>query len=262
VRLFDRTPDGFSTTTAGQEIVEVAERMESDVLALESRVLGRDTRLSGKLRVATMDMFFRRFSDAFAAFIERHPSVELTVIASDKEVSLTRREADVALRMTDTPPEYLVGRKIGRVRFAVYGAKKLVERVRAAWTEERAEGDYSAYPWLHWDERQAARWLDVFLAKKAPGARVAMRMDMSLLRPAVSAGIGVHFLACFEGDADPDLQRLGPVEREFGRDLWLLTLPELRSTSRVRAFMDHMSDALCAERGALQGDRSIDERAQ
>lgn len=105
VRLFDQTPDGFMPTAAGQDIADVAERMEGDVLSLEGRVLGRDARLQGRLRVATMDILFRRYHDAFSSFMVRYPSVELTVTSSDNEVSLTRREADVALRMTSSPPE-------------------------------------------------------------------------------------------------------------------------------------------------------------
>ncbi len=239
VRLFDRTPDGFTPTVAGQDIAEVAERMEGEVLSLEGRVLGRDAQLQGKLRVTTMDIVFRRHHAVFSSFMARYPSVELTVTSSDDEVSLTRREADVALRMTNTPPEYLVGRKVGRVEFAVFGSTALVQRVGE-------DAPYEDFPWIHWDERLNMRWLDQWLARHAPGAEIAMRVGAGteVLRQAIVAGIGVHFLADFEGDIDPRLQRVGPVEPSFGRDLWLLTLPDLRNTNRIRAFMDHIEQSL------------------
>ena len=68
-----------------------------------------------------------------------------------------------------------------------------------------------------------------------------MRVDMTsvMLREAITAGIGIHVLACSEGDTDSRLQRIGPVQERHGRDVWLLTLTELRTASRVRAFMDH-----------------------
>jgi DNA-binding transcriptional LysR family regulator len=248
VRLFDRTPDGFVPTTAGHDIAEVAERMEGEVLSLEGRVVGRDAQLRGKLRVATMDILFHRFHGGFSSFAARYPSVELTIAASDTEVSLARREADVALRMSSSPPGYLVGRKVGRIEFAVYGSKALVRRIGA-------RASYGDYPWIHWDERLDMRWLDEWLAKNAPGARIAMRVDVGslLLRQAIAAGIGVHFLACFEGDADPGLRRIGPIAAGYGRDLWLLTLPDLAATARIRAFMDHMDDHVRANRAALAG---------
>lgn len=77
-----------------------------------------------------------------------------------------------------------------------------------------------------------------------------MRVDVSsmVLREMIAAGIGVHFLASFDGDSDPALKRVGPIEPGFSRDLWLLTLPELRNTNRIRAFMDHMDEST-RERG-------------
>src|SRR5690606_18051698 len=194
VRLFDATPDGFIATAAGHDIAEVAERMESEVLALEGRVVGRDTQLRGKLRVSTMDLLLRRAGAGIASFIERHPSVELSVSTSDTQVSLVRREADVALRITNAPPEDLIGRKVGRIDFALYGSCALVERYGR---DPTAPG----YPWLHWDERLDGRWLEVWLSEHAPQARVAMRIDLSSLaiHDAVHHGLGVHFLACFDG---------------------------------------------------------------
>jgi DNA-binding transcriptional LysR family regulator len=234
-RLFDANDAGYTPTGAGQLVVEAAERTEAELLALEARVLGGDAKLEGKLRVTTMDILFRRYEGVLSTFLERFPGVELTVSCSDSEASLTRREADVALRMTNKPPESLVGRKIGRVEFAVYASRPLARRIGP-------KAPFSAWPWLSWDERLDARWLDGWLAANAPGARVAMRVDMGslALREVIASGIGVHFLACTEGDSDARLRRIGPVQHSFGREVWLLTLAELRTASRVRAFMDHV----------------------
>ncbi|MGE3675545.1 MAG: LysR substrate-binding domain-containing protein, partial [Polyangiaceae bacterium] len=211
--------------------------------AAEGRVLGRDGELEGALRVSTMDMLFRGYHEVFASFMARYPSVKLTVSTTDDEVSLNRRQADVVLRLTSNPPDHLVGRKVARIDFAVYANKQLVRDVGK-------KAPYSAYPWLNWDERLNLRWLDEWLAKNAPGARSALWLDTSTLglHAAVATGLGVHFLACFEGDRDPQLQRIGPVEPAFSRDVWLLTLRELRSTRRVLAFMDHVEEALRAPR--------------
>ncbi|MFT5435253.1 MAG: DNA-binding transcriptional LysR family regulator [Myxococcota bacterium] len=239
VRLFDRTPEGFMVTPAGHDLVSVAEGMEAKLLAMESRVLGRDAELSGALRVSTMDMLFRCYHSVFSSFTERYPSVKLTVSSSDTAVSLLRREADVALRLTNSPPEYLVGRKLTRLDFAVYGQTELVQSIGA-------DAGYDAFPWLSWDERLDMGWLDAWLATNAPAARVALRLDFSSLglREAVIAGLGIHFLARVDGDSDPRLTQIGPTHPEFGRDVWVLTLAELRSSHRIRVFMDHVANAI------------------
>lgn len=247
-RLFDATPEGFRATAAGLDLVAVAARTEADMFALEGRVLGRDERLSGALRVSVMELVFRAFREAFTSFTGRYPGVALTVTASDDEVSLARREADVALRLTDRPTGQLVGRRVGRMQFVAYAARSLVARV--------GEGaPLGAYPWIHWDERLDMGWLDAWLGQHAPGAAVAMRVDVSAaaMHELIAAGAGVQFLACVEGDADPSLVRVGPVEAFARRDLWVLTLPELRDTPRIRAFTDHMAERLRATLGAADG---------
>ncbi len=243
VRLFDQHREAFEPTASGRELMAVAEEVEARVQALERRVVGRDAALKGPLRVTTMDLLYQRHLPDFASFIAQHPTVELRVAVKDDIVSLTKGEADVALRLTNKPPDNLVGKRLKRVEFAVYGGRELIRRVGA-------DAPLSAYPWLHWDEPQMARWLDGWLAKHARGARVSMRVNQGamMLRPAIAAGIGVHFLACFEGDADPSLSRIGPVLRDLSRDVWALTLAELRSTSRVRAFMTHLTTAGAKER--------------
>ncbi|MEM9190338.1 MAG: LysR family transcriptional regulator [Myxococcota bacterium] len=246
--LFDRTPDGLVPTVAGEDLVAVAERMEGEVLSAEGRVLGRDAQLRGTLRVSTVDSLFFRFEDIFVSFLERYPNIDLRLLTSTERVSLTRREADVVLRLSNAPPEHLMGRRVGTVQFAVYASRKLVARVG-----KRAP--LGEYPWIGWDGGPNRRWFEGWLAKNAPDATVVLRMsDRSLLMThAVRSGIGAQILPCFLADAEPQLTRIAPLEDLFQLGLWLLTLPELRTNSRVRAFMDHLAEALSQRRDALTG---------
>ena len=247
VRLFDRSDEGFSATAAGDELAETAVRLETEIHVTEGRILGRDAELRGRLRVSTVDFLFAGFPQVFSSFIERYPRVELTVGVSNEHASLHRREADVALRLDNRPGDHLVGRRVGRVHFEAYAARALVGRMGPGAT-------LADYPWLHADERSDGRWFDGWLSKHAPGARVALRSDdFAVRRRAISAGIGVYFLACFDGDADPELVRVGARLSDEARDLWVLTLPELRNNSRIRAFMDHVYGAFQANQRALEG---------
>ena len=246
VRLFDRTPDGYVPTPAGQDLAESAARVEEELMAAESRILGRDVDLQGKLRLATVDFVFEGFVEVFSSFVTRYPSVELTVCSSYEEVSLRRREADVAVRLNDTPAPHLVGRKLGKIEFGIFGARSLVESVGA-------DAPLGAYPWIRPDERSDDGSMDAWLEENAPGARTTMRFDSyPTIRTALRAGIGIHLLACIDGERDPELVELGKDLPRMKRTLWVLTLPELRTNSRVRAFTDHVYEAFRERLGPIQ----------
>ena len=152
-------------------------------------------------------------------------------------VSLNRREADVALRLSNAPPPGLVGRRLGTLAFAAHASPALVERVGA-------DRPLSAYPWIGVDERMDTRWLEGLIKTLAPGAKVVARADegTALTRMLVQQGVGIYFLPLIEGKM-LGLKQVGPV-LDQRMDVWLLTLPDLRRNSRVRAFLDHMGEAL------------------
>lgn len=241
VQLFDRTPGGLVPTDAGHDLIEAAEQVERTVLGVQGRVEGRDQELQGPLRVSTFDAVFSACRGAFASFVARYPSIELTVGMSAEPVSLHRREADVVLRMSSTPPEELVGRRVGRMPMAVFAHPALAERVDHS-------ADYSAYPWVGLDRARKERWLDAWMAAHAPGAQVAVWADShaTLLAELVQAGVGVFFLPVWQGKT-LGLHRVGPVLQDLPTDVWLLTHRDLRHNRRVRAFMDHMGQHLPTE---------------
>lgn len=238
VRLFDEHPEGLLATEAGQELVEAATRVEAELLAVGSRLAGRDLLMQGELRISTLDFVYECFSGAFRDFIQAHPGLELSVLTTDEEVSLRRREADVALRMKDLPPETLVGRRLGQVEFGIYGARSLV-------AEFGPDAPLEAYPWLRYDARDDGRGLDPWYRKYAEGAKTAMGFDgYGVMRHAVRDGLGLHFLPRFDAERFTDLQRVGPDHDPPTRTLWALTLPALKVSYKVRALMEHLDAAI------------------
>lgn len=248
VRLFDRTPDGFVPTSAGADLVAAAERVEDEILAVEGRVLGRDAQLTGPLRVSTVDVLFSSYAAAFHGFTRRYPGIDLAIDITRDPVSLSRREADVVLRVSSAPPDTLVGRKVGAMQFGAYASAELADQLGGG-------APLSAYPWIGWDRGPNWRWFARWLDTNAPGATLVMRLDDRglIMAEAVRASIGAQLLPCVLADPDPSLRRIAPLDDSFRLGVWLLTLPELRTNSRVRAFMDHMAEALTAGRAALAG---------
>ncbi len=238
-RLFDKREGQYVVTDAGAELVETAERLEAELSGLQTRVRGRDAQLRGELRVATMDILVPRVTPILQGFQSAYPDVDLTLVVGDEKASLERRDADVAVRMTNAPDEHLIGRVVGRVPFAVYAQRGLAARLQK---RRKTPAPLERFPWIHWDRRLHMSWLDGWLATHAPAAEIVLRVDVSssVLHELVASGVGVHHLACHIGDTDDRLVRIADVDDTWTREVWLLHLRELRHQRRLRAFVEHV----------------------
>ena len=181
-----------------------------------------------------------------AEFRESFPRITLDLVIGNAESNLSRRDADIAIRAADTAPETLVGRRLGRIAWALYG-----------------RGDYAGVPvadllaqanWVGLGDSMGALKPAQFLQKHVAPQRMAARMNSVLaLAEAVEAGLGIGHLPCFVGDVRPGLQRLDAPEPAFGSTLWILTHPDLRQSPRVRAMLDFLSPAIMPLRDLLEG---------
>ncbi len=249
-RLFDRSPSGINPTSAATEVLQVAERVEDNVATIERQLIGQDARLTGELRVTTIDMCAHNDAELFRSFSLRYPEIELELSVGYVYRNLTRREADVAIRWTNNPPEHLVGQRVASAEYALYGANSLLDQ----FPRNATPGDY---PWVDWDIANNARVTANWMRKHVPGARIVCRCDMALaLHAAVRSGLGLGFMPCAYGDNDPALQRIRSPEVGFGIGIWLLTHPDLRNTARVRAFMQHAAAYFESHSDLFSGTRA------
>ncbi len=246
VQLFEKLKHGFVPTQAGEDVIRVAEEIEQKVFVLDDKVLGRDSELTGSLRVTFSEFIGSQWLWAFHRFAELYPEIELELSLTNINMNLTQREADVAIRQGN-PPENLIGRKLARVEYALYAAKSLLE----TYGENL---NYSEYPWMVWERSLRARLTEAWMAKHARNAKTVYAVNsLILMKESVRQGLGIAFLPCAIGDASPEFVRLRPVEEGFGVDLWLLTHPDLRNIARVRAFLDYIADIFYQHRDLFTG---------
>ena len=55
IKIFDRTPEGYLPTSVGEAVLAHARTIETETLALEREVSGRDSRVSGTVRISALD---------------------------------------------------------------------------------------------------------------------------------------------------------------------------------------------------------------
>jgi DNA-binding transcriptional LysR family regulator len=245
--LFERGPQGWSRTPAGQELFELATRVEQDVLALARHADARDRALAGTVRLTTtVHLAAYLLAPAIPALRERHPGLQLEIAADQRTFDLTRREADLALRLGRPRDAGLVTRKLSDVAYRLYATRALAGgRSRPV--------DFEADPFIGFDESQAGVPQERWLARVAPARRVVFRCNSTpSLLAAARQGVGVAVLPCFLADGCSDLVRLGSPEAP-NHELWLLVHGDLRRTPRVRAVIEWVDELVERSRPALLG---------
>ncbi|CAM5770585.1 LysR family transcriptional regulator [Bosea minatitlanensis] len=248
--LFERRKTGYVATVAGAEMAALAGRMEEDVSAFSRRLAGRDVAPSGEVRVTTTDtLHLHLLLPIFAGFRQAHPGIRLDVVIGNQALNLSKRDADVAIRASDTPGETLVGRRVATLAWAIYG--------RAAEGATAEQADPAALyrrDWVALGDQLAHVKAARFVREHVAPERIALKSSAVLgITEAVELGLGIGPLPCFIADRRPGLMRLMPPNPDFATGLWVLTHPDIRHVPRVRAFMDYCFGELMRQRALIEG---------
>jgi len=249
-RLFERARSGYEPTAAGDEMIALASTMAESVLEFERRVAGRDIKPTGELSVTTPEAIGQHFMPAIVAqFQAQNPGVVVELILSDQSLNLSRRDADIAIRMTNDPPETLVGRRICTGRWGVYRRRDLTAELSS-----EASGSVAFIGFGdNFGPATARRWIE---ANIPPGRLVAKVNSAHCMLQLALQGFGATLLPCFLGDGCPGLARVGYLLPELDIGLWMLTHSDLRRSARVRAFMDFAGAELTKQRRAIEGEET------
>jgi DNA-binding transcriptional LysR family regulator len=243
IRLFDRSSKGFVLTPEGEAIVELATRVEQKAFDIERLAQGRQSDLKGVVRISAPPTFASAFLvQRLLPLRIQHPELELELVGDSRSASLSRREADIAIRLDRSATTSIFVRRIGALGFGLYGQRDYVERT----CEESRD-------FLGYDDSlehvPQQRWL-----RSVCGARkLAFRSnDLHTLHNAAAAGLGLAVLPRYLGDPDERLQRVAVDPAPDSRDLWLLIHPDLRRSPRFRTVFDHIVSVVGAEQRALE----------
>ncbi|MFC3069553.1 LysR family transcriptional regulator [Phenylobacterium soli] len=243
--LLERRPDGYVLTPAGAAAASEAERMDLASHALRRAVeVGEE--LAGPVRISSLASFGERILAApLAALAAAHPSLRLELVGEDRNVQLSKGEADIAIRFGRPADDEALTRQIGEVGYRLYAAP----------------GYLAATP------AQTRRFVGFSddMARIAPGAarlRELMGGQPPTLRcgafaaqaAAAAAGAGIAMLPLYLGEGAPGLVRVDPAaDRVWSQPIWLVVRADVRRVARVRRVADVLAEAVETRAADLRG---------
>jgi DNA-binding transcriptional LysR family regulator len=242
LRLFDRLPRGWQPTAEAESLCAQAERIEDEALAFERAAAGASG-LRGAVRIsappALASVFLApRLAELRAAF----PGITLELAGETAQANLTRRDADLALRLSRPTAPDLVVRALGELAFALYGTAAWAARPEAEWQFIGYDQQLSETPQQRWLEELA-------------GARpfVLRTDDLLAQREAARGGVGLALLPPFLAQGVRPLRRLRAWPCPVRRPLWLVMHADLRRSPRVRAVADALAAIVLRDAPLLGG---------
>ncbi len=228
-RLFERSLGAFHPTEAGQTVVAGAERVELEVQAVAAAVSGADRLAAGAVRLTSVPIVVNRvLVPALPQLLRDHPQLRVELIAEPRDLSLTKREADIALRLARPHKDLrAIARRIGRLDYAVYGPSR--KRTKPL-------------PWITYEEAMAElpqeRWMAERALRDGNDPPPVMVNDAETILRGVKAGLGKSLLPIPIAERALGLVRLDDGTAPLARELWLMVHPELRDLTRIRVVLD------------------------
>ena len=245
-KLFRRGRDGLALSAAGREVLALGRPMEDAAHALSLGLDARDHAPAGTVRMTTVESFAGRFlAERIAGLRRAYPEISIELSASNQMLSLTRREADLAIRLARPEQPGLVAKKIGTIGYGLYASR--------AYLKTHPGTDLEEHDVLGYDEELDAIPEAKWLAARRHRPFVLRSNSLATLETAAASGAGVTVLPCYVASTRKELVRMLGPEPVVTRDLWLVIHAELADQARVRAVADYVTKEVHRERALLAG---------
>lgn len=231
-QLLEKRSDGYFLTAAGSRILAHVEAMEEAMLAVDRAILGRDERVEGTVRLAMPGALANQWLiPSLAPLLKQYPKLELQFLTGPEVLNLSRREADLAVRLVRPQARDLKARKIGSLRLGLYAAR--------GWKGSVAD----EAPFVGLFESATSDLENAFLRALKFAPRYCLRTGAwESVLTAVRAGLGAGILPTFMGEGDDSLRLIQEDKAEA--PLWLVVHPEVAESARVRVTIDHLTKVL------------------
>jgi DNA-binding transcriptional LysR family regulator len=241
--LFDRSTRGLALTAAGERLMPHAESIEEETASMLRAVDVDHGRRSANLRVAaTLNLAYGLLPRLIARFSAAYPGITVDVTGTaDGVSSIHPDQFDIALRTLEADVrkhERMVGRRVGKLPLAVYGARAYFADRKVPRRKQDVGGHRLLLGNGPLANIAAMRWMSA----AAENAELVYRASsMLLLLAGVRDGLGICCLPRYLCEGERELIRAFNVPEEHCADLWILRHAHHRDNARMRAFTDFMA---------------------
>jgi DNA-binding transcriptional LysR family regulator len=251
--LFDKSRNGgFLLTADGQRLLTYVDAMETTVQSATEQIANSGHALSGHVRVGSTEGFGCFFlAPQLARFQDTHPQISIDLLPVPHFVSLSKREADIAVTLERPEHGQYVYTKLCDYRLKLYATRDYLDRHEPI----RSIHDLGSHRFASYIDDLAFSFELLYLERAVPGAVSRWRSTSVIAQyHAALQGRSLAILPCFMAAQEP---RLAPVladEIVVTRAFYLSCREDLRKLKRITAVWDFLKSAAEINRSLLMGE--------
>ncbi|MFM0325104.1 LysR family transcriptional regulator [Caballeronia glebae] len=253
--LFDKSRSGgFILTAEGQRLLGYVDSIETTVQSATEQIANTGHALSGHVRVGSTEGFGCFFlAPQLARFQDAHPNISIDLLPVPHFVSLSKREADIAVTLERPEQGQYVYTKLCEYRLKLYATAEYLD----AHGPIRTSDDLRHHRFASYIDDLAFSYELLYLERAVPGAVSRWRSTSAIAQYfAALQGRALAILPCFMTSADPRFVPVLPDEIVVTRAFYLSCREDLRKLKRITAVWDYLRAAAEANRAFLMGDGS------
>jgi len=243
VPLFHRHARGLLLTEQGELLYRTAHDVFGKLAMTEAQLTESKDRPKGPLRITTTVAFGSTWlAPRLKEFIEVYPDVEVRLLLSDRELDLSMREADVAVRLSPPRQGDLIQRHLFSVHMQVYAAPSYVQHHGMPQTV----ADLDDHRLIVYGEDiktpvPDVNWLLTAEMPRGQSRRPALTVNnVYAIMRAIRAGVGIGALPQFVVQGREDLVRVLPDLEGPQIDAYFVYPEEMRRSKRLQVFRDFL----------------------
>jgi DNA-binding transcriptional LysR family regulator len=238
-KLFDRHSKGMTVTPTGRSVLELATQIDSIATRIDRRFAGADFELAGTVRIAcTEGLGAYWLTPRMVGFQRAHPNLTIDIFAGNEIVDLSRREADISIRLSQPTDPRLVAWKAGRMRFSLFAARSYTDIYGIPQCFEDLARHRLVDHHGHHRIKILEPWTRVIREHKYSIFRTN---NTQVLAEALRCGIGIGLSPSYTPRFCADLVEL-PVDPGCSTDVWLVTHEETNQSARVQRVLQHIRE--------------------
>jgi DNA-binding transcriptional LysR family regulator len=242
VVLFDRVGKQLILTASGLELLDYVRQMSDAATRVSIAVSGQSQQLDGDVCISAIDCIaVLCLQPVIQKLRERYPGINIEIIASDELSNLGQREADIAIRNVQPTHPDLVAKKICNLSARLYGSKEYLNKLGRPINIPSLNN--AAFTGYNRTDESINAFSNIGLTLTQDNFPVVSENHLAQWE-VIKSGIALGIMIEVVGDREPLVERVLPDSEVIDFPVWLVAHKQLKSSKRIRAVFDLLSDSL------------------